>query len=215
MGADGRCGVNIHASTCYTLMATFVLSLLPPDGRLRRDAPGWPGVYLCVSETCLVNDVQQVRQGRLTDRCHENVRALENMKPRSSGCNPPPRADLLLAAVMSQTDDVSCRAADCSANMWSNMCPPSPQPGKLTEAFKYFIQGMGYSEYPRRTHVYRSVFTLCAESGVSKQPLYSVVWKVKGNLRSIPDICGAIYWCDKTVNVTWVKKKQQLLLLKK
>lgn len=22
-----------------------------------------------------------------------------------------------------------------------------PQPGKLTEAFKYFIQGMGYSEY--------------------------------------------------------------------
>lgn len=24
------------------------------------------------------------------------------------------------------------------------MCP---QPGKLTEAFKYFLQGMGYSEY--------------------------------------------------------------------
>lgn len=23
----------------------------------------------------------------------------------------------------------------------------SPQPGKLAEAFKYFVQGMGYSEY--------------------------------------------------------------------
>lgn len=31
------------------------------------------------------------------------------------------------------------------------VCPPLlilfPQPGKLTEAFKYFLQGMGYSEY--------------------------------------------------------------------
>lgn len=26
-------------------------------------------------------------------------------------------------------------------------CPPFLQPGKLTEAFKYFLQGMGYSKY--------------------------------------------------------------------
>ncbi|NWJ00436.1 NDRG4 protein, partial [Crypturellus undulatus] len=32
---------------------------------------------------------------------------------------------------------------------WQGARPLSPQPGKLTEAFKYFLQGMGYSEYPR------------------------------------------------------------------
>lgn len=32
-------------------------------------------------------------------------------------------------------------------------CPSVLQPGKLTEAFKYFLQGMGYSKYssPRPT----------------------------------------------------------------
>lgn len=31
-------------------------------------------------------------------------------------------------------------------------CPSILQPGKLTEAFKYFLQGMGYSEYTSPQH---------------------------------------------------------------
>ena len=34
------------------------------------------------------------------------------------------------------------------AHLWS-LAPP-PQPAKLTEAFKYFVQGMGYSELTRK-----------------------------------------------------------------
>lgn len=36
-------------------------------------------------------------------------------------------------------------------------CPTLPQPGKLTEAFKYFLQGMGYSKYPSTQPHYRLV----------------------------------------------------------
>uniref|UniRef100_A0A8C5HFR1 Protein NDRG1-like n=1 Tax=Gouania willdenowi TaxID=441366 RepID=A0A8C5HFR1_GOUWI len=109
----------------------------------------------------IVNDMNQFNL-HLFIKAYESRRDLEIERP-VPGCNPRTlKCPSLLVvgdsspAVDAVTLFIKNKSSESQKPLWLIVCIFSQQPAKLTEAFKYFIQGMGYMPACSMTRLARS-----------------------------------------------------------